>query len=260
MSRIVATDVGLTYPVYTTSRQRSILGLAANRASFGRVARDAGSIAHVEALRDVTFELRTGDRLALLGRNGSGKTTLLKLCAGLILPTTGTLTIEGTRATMLNAGAGFDVDKTGIENVDHVGLLLGVSRAGRKELVEDVADFTELGDFLNLPVRTYSAGMMVRLMFALATSVQRDILIVDEVIGAGDAYFVEKAAKRVRAMFDKAKILVVATHSPAIAAQLCNRAILMESGRAMMEGHPEQVWEAYVSGRVATERAERADA
>ncbi|MEQ1490550.1 MAG: ABC transporter ATP-binding protein, partial [Terricaulis sp.] len=166
---------------------------------------------------------------------------------------TGSLVIEGSRATMLNAGAGFDVDKTGAENVDHVGLLLGISRAGRKELFEDVADFTELGQFLNLPLRTYSAGMIVRIMFALATSVQRDILIVDEVIGAGDAYFVEKAAARVRSMFDKAKILVVATHSPAIAAQLCNRAILMESGKALLEGSPEEVWKAYVADRAHAE-------
>lgn len=249
MARITATDVYLNYPVYTTSRQRSILGLAANRASFGRVARDAGNIQVVEALRGVSFDLKTGDRLALVGRNGSGKTTLLKLCAGLIMPTGGTLTAEGTRATLLNAGAGFDVDKTGVENVDHVGLLMGISKAGRKALLEDVADFTELGDFLNLPIRTYSAGMIVRMMFALATSVERDILIVDEVIGAGDAHFVEKAAKRVRSMFDKAKILVVATHSPAIAEQLCTRAILMESGRAVMAGDPKAVWEHYLSGQ-----------
>lgn len=249
MSRITATDVYLNYPVYTTSRQRSILGFAANRASFGRVARDASNIQIVEALRGVSFELKTGDRLAVLGRNGSGKTTLLKLCAGLILPTAGTLAVEGTRATMLNAGAGFDVDKTGVENIEHVGLLMGIPSAARKALLEDVAEFTELGDFLDLPLRTYSAGMIVRIMFALATSVQRDILIVDEVIGAGDAHFVEKAAKRVRAMFDRAKILIVATHSQAIAAQLCNRAMLLDSGRVVVEGEPDRVWDAYLTGR-----------
>lgn len=247
MSWIKASNVGLRYPIYTTSRQRSILGLAAHRASFGRVARDAGDIAVVEALQDVSFELKTGDRLAIVGRNGSGKTTMLKLCAGLLLPSSGTLTSEGTRASILNAGAGFDVDKTGIENIKHVGLLLGIPRAARDLLIEDVAEFTELGEFLNLPLRTYSAGMMVRLMFALGTSVERDILIVDEVIGAGDAHFVEKAAKRVRALFDRAKILIVATHSPAIAAQLCNRAILMQSGRVVAAGDPSSVWDAYVA-------------
>lgn len=252
MARITATDVFLDYPVYTTSRQRSILGFAANRASFGRVARDASNIQIVQALRGVSFDLKTGDRLAVLGRNGSGKTTLLKLCAGLILPTAGTLVAEGTRATMLNAGAGFDVDKTGVENIEHVGLLMGISKKARKALLDDVAEFTELGDFLNLPLRTYSAGMIVRIMFALATSVQRDILIVDEVIGAGDAHFVEKAAKRVRSMFDRAKILVVATHSHAIASQLCNRAILMDSGHAVMEGHPDEVWKAYLDDRPPT--------
>lgn len=249
MARITANEVHLDYPVYTTSRQRSILGFAANRASFGRVARDASNIQIVQALRGVSFDLKTGDRLAVLGRNGSGKTTLLKLCAGLIMPTAGQLTIEGSRSTMLNAGAGFDVDKTGVENIDHVGLLLGIPRAGRKALLDDVAEFTELGAFLDLPLRTYSAGMIVRIMFALATSVEREILIVDEVIGAGDAHFVEKAATRVKTMFDRAKILIVATHSHAIAAQLCNRAILMDGGHAVMEGHPDAIWEAYINDR-----------
>lgn len=246
MAHITASNIGVRYPVYSTSRQRSILGFAANRASFGKVARDAGDIPVVDALSDVSFDLNEGDRLALVGGNGSGKTTTLKLCAGLLLPTSGALRMEGSRASILNAGAGFDPEKTGVENVEFVGRLLGIPRLARKALLEDVAEFTELGDFLYLPVRTYSAGMMVRLMFALATSIDRDILIVDEVIGAGDAHFVEKAAKRVRGMFERAKILVLATHSGSIAQQLCNRALWLDGGRPIMIGDPKEVWEAYL--------------
>lgn len=118
-----------------------------------------------------------------------------------------------------------------------------------KELQEDVAQFTELGEFLTFPIRTYSAGMMVRLSFALATSVERDIIIVDELIGAGDAHFVEKAAKRVRALFERAKILVLATHGGNIATQLCNQALWLDRGREVMSGAPDEVWDAYVHER-----------
>lgn len=250
MTKIELNNVEVSYPVYSSGRQRSILTYAANRASFGRVARDVGEIPVVQALRGVTLSLKEGDRLAIVGRNGSGKSTLLKVCAGLILPDAGALGIAGSRASVLNMAAGFDPDKTGAENVNMIGRLLGVKRSERKALLDDVAEFTELGDFLNLPVRTYSSGMTVRLLFALATSVERDILIVDEVIGAGDALFVEKAAKRIRGMFERAKILVLATHSGEIAAQFCNRAIWMDAGRPLMVGEPHDVWDAYVHQRV----------
>jgi ABC-type polysaccharide/polyol phosphate transport system ATPase subunit len=249
MARIILSGVSLRYPVYSTSRQRSILGFAANRMSFGRIARDAGSIPFVDALDNISFRLADGDRLALIGRNGSGKTTLLKLCAGLILPSFGALEVEGSRAAIITPGAGLDHERTGLENIELVGRLLGVPRAERKRLAEDVAEFTELGDYLALPIRTYSAGMLVRLMFALATSVPRDILIVDEIIGAGDALFVEKAAERVRSLFSKAKILVLATHAGEIASQMCNRALWMDSGRPVMAGAPDAVWDAYVNQR-----------
>src|SRR5690606_3572113 len=172
------------------------------------------------------------------GRNGSGKTTFPKMCAGLILPDEGNISILGSHAAIINPGAGLDPEKTGAENVEYTGRLLGVRKQARDALLAEVADFTELGDFMNLPVRTYSAGMMVRLLFALATSIERDIIIADEVLGAGDALFVEKAAARVRSMFDRAKVLVIATHSGEIATQLCNRAIWLDSGRVLMAGEP----------------------
>jgi ABC-type polysaccharide/polyol phosphate transport system ATPase subunit len=249
MARIDFTDVVVKYPIYASGQQRSILRFAANRASFGRIARDAGKIAVVDALDGITISLREGDRLALVGRNGSGKTTVLKVCAGLLLPDAGQALIEGSRVSILNPGAGLDYDKTGVENIEMIGRLLGIPRERRQALFEDIAEFTELGEFLNLPIRTYSSGMMVRLMFALATSVERDILIVDEIIGAGDAHFVEKAARRVREMFERAKILVLATHAGPIVAQLCNRAMWIESGREVMSGEPAAVWEAYVHQR-----------
>jgi len=249
MARIAFSNVVVSYPVYTTVRQRSFLGLAANRASFGRIAREVGRIPVVNALQGVSFELSDGDRLAIIGRNGSGKSTTLKVCSGLLLPDAGEVTVDGTHASILNPGAGLDNERTGAENVEMIGRLHGLSRAKRKRLLEDVADFTELGEFMDLPTRTYSAGMLLRLMFALATSVERDILIVDEVIAAGDAHFVGKAAKRVREMFKRAKILVLATHSGEIASRLCNRTIWLDGGREMMSGAPDEVWKAYVEQR-----------
>ncbi len=256
MARITLNDVVVRYPVYSSGRQRSILGMAANRASFGRVAQDAGNIPVVTALDGVGFDLLEGDRLALFGRNGAGKTTLLKVCAGLILPDSGRVRLEGSRASILNSTAGLDPEKTGVENVEFISRFLGVPRKRRAVLLEDVAEFTELGEFLNLPVRTYSSGMTVRLMFALATSVERDILVVDEVIGAGDALFVEKAAKRVHAMFERAKVLVLATHAGTIAQRLCNKAVWIDGGRTIMGGSPEEVWDAYVNQRFPTPAVE----
>lgn len=249
MSRLDLSNVAVRYPVYSTSRQRSILGFAANRASFGRIARDAGKIPVVDALDGVSLNLKEGDRLALVGRNGSGKTTLLKVCAGLVLPDSGSVQINGSRASILSLGAGLDHERTGIENVDMVGRLLNVPRNRLDQLQQDVAEFTELGDFLNLPIRTYSAGMMVRLSFALATSVERDIVIVDELIGAGDAHFIEKATERVKGMFERAKILVLATHSEPIARHWCNRAMWLDRGREVMSGAPDGIWDAYVHER-----------
>lgn len=249
MARIELDDVSVAYPVYTSGRQRSILGFAAHRASFGRIARDVGNIQTVTALDGFSLSLNDGDRLALIGRNGSGKTTLLKLCAGLVLPDAGTAVIEGERESVLNPYAGLDPERTGIDNIQMIGRLMGVPRHRRQALLDDVAEFTELGEFLNLPVRTYSAGMTIRLVFALATSAERDILIVDEVIGAGDAHFVAKAAERVSRMFDRAKILVLATHAGHIASQLCNRAIWIDAGRLVMSGSPDEVWDAYLNQR-----------
>jgi ABC-type polysaccharide/polyol phosphate transport system ATPase subunit len=253
MTRISLTDVSVQYPIYATARHRSLLSYAANKASFGKLARDVDNIPVVEALRGVSFELREGDRLALIGRNGSGKTTLLKLCAGLILPDQGQCIITGSRAAIIHTGAGLDVDKTGAENVELTGRLLGLNRSQRDALRDDVAEFTELGDFMNLPVRSYSSGMVVRLLFAMATSVQRDIIIVDEVIGAGDLHFVEKAAKRVRELFKRAKILVLATHSGEIASQLCTHSLWLDSGRPIMNGPPKEVWDAYKAQRLPLE-------
>ncbi|MBX9747202.1 MAG: ATP-binding cassette domain-containing protein [Hyphomonadaceae bacterium] len=245
MTRVSLSDVTVRYPIYASSRHRSLLSFAANRASFGRVARDVGKVPVVEALRGISIELKEGDRLAVVGRNGSGKTTLLKLCAGLLLPDIGRCEIVGSRAAIINPGAAVDIDKTGAENVEVIGRLLGVRRSQRKILLDDVVAFTELGDFINLPVRSYSSGMLVRLLFALGTSAERDILVVDEVIGAGDLHFVEKAAKRVQQLFARTKILILATHSASIAEQLCTSALWLDGGRPMMIGAPSEVWDAY---------------
>ena len=260
MAHLILDNVRVNYPIYSSVRQRSFLSLAANRASFGRIAREAGHIPTVTALDGVTLDLGNGDRLAVFGSNGSGKTTLLKVCAGLILPNEGSVEVEGARASILNPWGGLDPERTGVQNVETIGRLMGVPRARRQALLEDVADFTELGDFLNLPVRVYSAGMLIRLVFALVTSTERDVLVVDEVIGAGDARFVEKAAARLKKMFERAKVLILATHAGDIGALLCNSAIWLSSGRIVMRGPPTDVWDAYLHNRMPREKLAEQDA
>lgn len=249
MAHLRFTDVHVRYPVYGTGRQRSILGLAAHKASFGKVARDVGEITVVDALNGVSINLQEGDRLALIGRNGSGKTTLLKVCAGLILPDAGSVDISGSRASILHPLAALDRESTGLENIHRVARLMGVRRQERDDLAEEIAEFTELGEFLTLPVRTYSAGMTIRLAFALVTSFKREVVAIDEVIGAGDALFVEKAAKRVSEMFERAKVLILATHAGHIASKLCNKAAWLDAGRVVMTGEPAAVWDAYLNQR-----------
>jgi lipopolysaccharide transport system ATP-binding protein len=256
MALLELDDVIVDYPVFSTPRQLSILSTLANKVTAGRLAQDVGRISAVRALDGVSLRLQDGDRVAIVGRNGSGKTSMLKLMSGLILPDSGLFRSVGSRGSIISLGAGLDPDKTGLENICFVASLLGVKRRQWGSLVEDIADFTELGEFLGLPIRTYSNGMTVRLVFALATAIPRDILIVDEVIGAGDAHFVEKAAGRVRSLFAKAKILVLATHSGEIAEQMCDRAIWLSHGRIVMDGTPRNVWNSYLAnGAPAPEAA-----
>ncbi|MDE1905734.1 MAG: ABC transporter ATP-binding protein [Rhodospirillales bacterium] len=200
----------------------------------------------VEALRNVSFSLNTGDRLGFIGSNGAGKTTLLRTMAGIYEPVAGRMVIEGVITALLDPGQGMNLDLTGNENIRMRGLYNSYTDAQIKHLLEDVAQFSELGDFLSLPVRTYSSGMIVRLGFALATAIHPQILLMDEWILAGDAAFLGKARARLESMVGHAEILVLSSHNPAILMQWCNRLIWMDAGRVHADGTPMEILAAYL--------------
>ncbi|MBN8553777.1 MAG: ABC transporter ATP-binding protein [Caulobacterales bacterium] len=236
--------VTVSYPVVLNSRQRSALANAANTLSFGRYGRGA-NVDYVQALRDVSVDIPQGGRLGVIGRNGSGKSTLLKTAAGIIRPSRGRREVNGKVGCVLNLGAGLDPDKSGLENMRMIARLHGLDGEELDAAVEDAAAFTELEAFLEMPVRAYSSGMGARLNFAIATAQRSDVMIIDEVIGTGDAYFVSKAVDRVRALCDGAGVLMLATHSYAILRDFCDRAIWLDAGRVVAEGNVDEVWEAY---------------
>lgn len=185
----------------------------------------------VRALENVTLHFQHGDRIGLVGRNGAGKTTLLRVLAGIYEPEVGTVRVEGHVAPLFDLSLGMDPEGTGYENILLRGLFLGIRRADIATRVDEIAAFTELGGFLELPIRTYSAGMRLRLAFAVSTSFQPDILLLDEGIGAGDAAFLEKVKRRLQEFASKATIIVLASHSEQLVRQMCSTAVLMEHGR-----------------------------
>lgn len=244
MSSIVFENVSVQYPLYAaaTSQIRHTL---VNFATGGRIFRESNHVSYVEALRNISFSLNNGDRLALIGHNGAGKTTLLKTLAGFLPIASGTLKVDGDVTVLFNLANGLDYEKTGYQNIRSMGLLLGMSKAQIEAMTPEIEEFCELGDFLNLPVRMYSDGMKVRLAFAVSTSIHPDILVLDEAIGAGDAHFIKKATTRAHALYDKARILIMASHAPDIVRDLCNKAILLEKGEIKMFGPVEDVLSAY---------------
>lgn len=238
-------NLSVRYPVVVTGAQQSMLAGMANMISAGRIGKGAGNLQYVDALRGVSAEIANGERVGLIGRNGAGKSTLLKTLAGLLPASRGKVEVVGSRANILSIGSGLDPDLSGFENIERVCRLMQVPKSHWAEIKDDVAEFTELDKFLSLPVRTYSSGMSVRLAFAVVTAYPRDILVIDEVIGAGDMFFVKKALDRIEAYAHQAKILILATHSIGYLESFCNRAIHLESGRIMNDGQVHDVWNAY---------------
>lgn len=245
MAEINITDMRVNYPVRLGGRERSTMAALAATASFGRIASDVKKIPEVEAIRGINLNVKSGDRLAIIGRNGAGKSTLLKTMAGIILPKHGNIHIDGDTLSLLTLSAGTNQQLTARENLKMIAHLLSIPKTDLPAYVQDVYDFTELGEFFDMPLSTYSSGMLVRFMFGAMTYKSSDILIVDEIIGAGDAVFFKKAQQRAKEIFKKSKILVLSTHSPEITYELCNRAILMVQGKILMDDTPQNVWKLY---------------
>lgn len=247
MISIKAKDVTLEYPVFGMTQQ-SIKKRVLNVATGGLIS-NASGIPIVRALRHLSFELAAGDRLGLVGHNGAGKSSLLRTIAGIYPPTSGELVVQGRIVTTLNIAVGLEPEATGFENIIMRGILFGLSLAEIEARIDDIAEFTELGDYLNMPVRVYSSGMMTRLAFGVVTSLDADILLMDEVIGTGDAGFIRKAETRLTDFMNRAKILIIASHNDGIIQKLCNKAMLLSHGDLRAIGSVSEILAQYESER-----------
>jgi ABC-type polysaccharide/polyol phosphate transport system ATPase subunit len=245
MTSIVLDQVCVDFPIYDSDRSlRKLLF----RAGVGGVVRKDGTRRNrltIRALDNLSFELHEGDRLGLIGHNGAGKSTLLRVMSGSYRPSSGTIGVSGEVASLLTLGVGFDAEDTGLENIYTSCLFYGMSPAQIREKTAEIADFTELGEYLRMPVRTYSSGMQVRLSFAIATAIDPDILLLDEVLGAGDAQFMLKAERRIERLMERASLMVVASHSNAVICHLCNKAMFLRAGHIEDFGPVDTVIAAY---------------
>ncbi len=199
----------------------------------------------IHALKTMSITLQDGDRLGVIGHNGAGKSTLLKLMAGIYPPTNGSRNVEGNICSLCVISLGFEPDASGWDNIRYRAYLQGETPATLKGKIQSIAEFSELGDFLNIPVRYYSAGMLIRLAFSIASAVEPEILLIDEVLAVGDLAFQIKARKRMEQMMSKASLLVTISHDLQAICELCNRAIWIDHGAIRLEGDVRKVVEAY---------------
>lgn len=214
----------------------------------------------VTALRNLSFTLRDGDRLGLIGHNGAGKTTMLRLLSGVYAPTRGRVTTVGRISTLFNAAPGLVMEGTGRENIYICGLHLGMTRKEIARKIDDIIEFSDLGNYIDLPVRIYSAGMMTRLGFSIATSVEPDILVVDEGLATGDAQFARKARARMDELMKRTSILILASHSEALVSNMCTRCLLLEHGQIIADGPAGEVTSLYIDNVVEGARSGNPDA
>jgi ABC-type polysaccharide/polyol phosphate transport system ATPase subunit len=252
MHFISVRDLSVEFPIYQGS-SRSLKKRLLGASKQGNLARDALDRINVRALNNITLDIKDGDRLGLIGSNGSGKTTLLKVLAKIYYPTRGRIVVSGRISALLDATVGFNPEATGRENIILRGMYMDVHPRQMRAYIDDIAEFTELGPYLDMPVRTYSSGMMVRLGFAISTCMPPEILLMDEWLAAGDASFLNKAQKRMQEFVSGSNIVVLASHSLPLLQEWCNRAILLDRGNVAAEGVVEGVIGAYQS---ALERAQ----
>lgn len=242
MTLIEANRLGIEFPV-APPNARSFRHLAIKAASRvgGRVSKNEGSFQFVQALDDISFSLKQGDRLGLVGHNGAGKTTLIRVLAGIYEPTRGSLHVVGRKVPMFDIGLGMDEEASGYENIRTRGLILGLSPQEIDERIPEIAAFAELGDYLELPIRTYSSGMLLRLVFSIAVSIHGDIILMDEWIAVGDAQFRKKTHDRLQEMTMRSGIVVLASHDHGLLRDTCNLGLYLEGGRVRAFGAIEDV-------------------
>ncbi len=243
MASVKLEDASFWYPVF------DVTGRSLKVSMMRQFGGGSGSgFVEVKALSDVTLHLKDGDRIGLIGRNGAGKSTLLKVIAGLLHPQRGGLRVDGRVVPLITRGLGIHPELTGFQNIEIPMLLLGATDAEVQRAKREVPEWSGLGDFIHLPVRTYSDGMRARLLFAISTAVRGDILVMDEWLSAGDADFVEKAQERLKSLLNETKIVVLSSHSLEIIRKMCNVVCWMEGGRIVLVGDVDVVLPAYLKG------------
>jgi ABC-type polysaccharide/polyol phosphate transport system ATPase subunit len=241
MARVSLKNVSVEFPIFT-SHTRSIRTVVTSQ--LGGHLSNHNSTHIVAALQDISIELNDGDRLGLIGHNGSGKTTFLRVVAGVYPPMRGEIMVEGALSSFTDITLGMEPEATGRQNIVFRCVFLGLTFAEAEALAPSIGEFSELGEFLDLPVRTYSSGMFVRLAFAISTAVQPDIVVMDEMIGVGDQSFIRKAQQRIQEILTRASIMVLASHNQEILRAFCNKAIWLEKGRIKLLGSVQEVLDA----------------
>lgn len=230
MAKISLNQVSVDFPIYGANG-RSLKNMAFSALTGGVIAKGAHNVRVVRALDDINMECANGDRIGLSGPNGSGKSTLLRVIAGVYEPSSGEVETQGRLISMLSITQGMNAELSGIENINLRAALLGLNRKQTQMIADEIIEFSDLGEFIKLPLRTYSSGMAMRLAFSIATSIDADILVMDEWLSVGDAEFSEKAKVRLDSMVNKAHILVIASHNPDLIDSVCNKKYALEHGK-----------------------------
>lgn len=232
------------FPIYSANG-RSLKSKLVQMATGGKINSDAKGRVVIRALEDLTFQFQDGDRVGIIGHNGAGKSTLLRVLSGVYKPTSGTVKISGSIGSLIDISLGIDHEATGRENIYIRGALLGLKKNQIRQQVEKIIEFSELGEFADMPVRTYSTGMHLRLAFAVSTILLPEILLMDEWLSVGDKGFIKKAEGRMSELVASTNILIIATHSRDLLLDMCNKAIWLEHGRIKMIGTPAEIAKVY---------------
>lgn len=256
MTSVTLEGVGVDFVIYQGSG-RSLRKTVLSAGTGGVLSHDQYHRTFVRALSDISFTLEKGDRLGLIGGNGSGKSTLLRVLAGVYEPTRGRVRVVGKATPLFDISHGLDMDATGYENIALRATYLGLNRHEIQQVMGEIADFTDLGDYLDLPMRTYSAGMMLRLAFGVATTVRSDILLLDEWIAVGDLGFLEKAQQRATNFVSRSNILVVASHSESVIRRLCTKLLWLRQGEIVAFGPVDEVMERYKAEQLGAAQPEQ---
>lgn len=232
-------DLSITYR--TTFERKPTLKQALVR--FGRGQR---AVKEIEAIKNISFDVRNGTAMGIIGSNGAGKSTLMRAMAGILPPTSGSIEVWGRASTLLALGVGFNKNLSGRENIILGGLAAGMSRREVEERADEVAEWTELGDFIDMPMRTYSSGMSARVAFSVAVHMKPDILMIDEALSTGDAHFREKATAKMAELRESARAMFLVSHGLGSIKEMCNEAMWLDRGKLMMRGAPDEVVNAYM--------------